>query len=184
MIISFYRFLGKVEIIMWNDINITGTDIWYYFVCKRRVWLSIRKILPDEEDDNLEIGRFIHEYRYGRHKKEIVLDSIRLDSIKREDGSWIVMEVKKSSKYFSSSYYQLLYYLYILEEKGIQAKGELLFPEERRREMVMLTKETRSRLEEAINKIKEIAHKPIPDYSKKIAACNNCAYNEYCWAEG
>lgn len=56
-------------------------------------------------------------------KKEIVIGSIRLDSIKRQDGSWIVMEVKKSSKFLQSSYYQLLYYLYNLEEKGITAKG-------------------------------------------------------------
>ena len=168
---------------MFEEIIITGTDIWYYFVCQRRTWLSIRKIFPDEEDENMEIGRFIHEYRYGRNKKEIGIDSIRLDSIKREDGSWVVMEVKKSSKYFQSAYYQLLYYLYILEEKGINAKGELLFPEERRRDIVEFTEDNRIKLEKAIEEIKKLAEEPIPSYSKKIAACNNCAYNEYCWSE-
>lgn len=168
---------------MLDQIVITGTDIWYYFVCQRRTWLSIRKIFPDEEDENMEIGRFIHEYRYGRNKKEIVIDSIRLDSIKREDGSWVIMEVKKSSKYFHSSYYQLLYYLYILEEKGIGAKGELLFPEERRGEVVELTEGNRIKLEKAIKEIEKLAQKPIPLNTKKIAACNNCAYNEYCWSE-
>ncbi len=168
---------------MLDKLAITGTDVWYYFVCKRRAWLSIRKIFPDEEDENMEIGRFIHEYRYGRNKKEIGIDFIKLDSIKREDGSWVVMEVKKSSKYFYSSYYQLLYYLYILEEKGIRAKGELLFPEERRREIVELTEDNKIKLEETIRGIEKLAYEPIPLYSKKIAACKNCAYDEYCWSE-
>lgn len=168
---------------MLNEIAVTGTDVWYYFVCKRRTWLSIRKIFPDQEDENMEIGRFIHEYRYGRNKKEIGIDSIKLDSIKREDGSWVVMEVKKSSKYFHGSYYQLLYYLYILEQKGIVAKGELLFPEERRREIVELTEENRVKLEKTIKKIEKLAHEPIPPHLGKISACNKCAYNEYCWPE-
>lgn len=168
---------------MLNEIAVTGTDIWYYFVCRRRTWLSIRKIFPDEEDENMEIGRFIHEYRYGRNKKEIGIGSIKLDSIKRADGSWVVMEVKKSSKYFHGSYYQLLYYLYILEQKGITARGELLFPEERKREVVELTEKSRIQLEETIKEIEKLAQEPIPPYLKKISACNNCAYNEYCWSE-
>lgn len=168
---------------MFDEIAITGTDVWYYFVCKRRAWLSVRKIFPDEEDENMEIGRFIHEYRYGRNKKEIGIGPIKLDSIKREDGSWVIMEVKKSSKYFHSSYYQLLYYLYILEEKGISAKGELLFPEERKKEIVELTEDNRNRLKKAITEIEELALESVPPYLKKIPACKNCAYNEYCWAE-
>ena len=51
------------------DIEVTGTDIWYYFICEREAWLNIHKIMPDEDDENIEIGRFIHEYRYGRNKK-------------------------------------------------------------------------------------------------------------------
>lgn len=165
------------------EIVVTGTDIWYYFICEREAWLNIHKISPDEEDENIEIGRFIHEYRYGRNKKEIGIDSIRLDSIKREDGSWVIMEVKKSSKFMQSSYYQLLYYLYILEEKGIVAKGELLFPEERKKEIVELTKGNRIKLENTIKGIEELARSSIPPEPKKIVFCRNCAYNEYCWAE-
>ncbi|HZJ76786.1 MAG TPA: CRISPR-associated protein Cas4 [Oscillospiraceae bacterium] len=168
---------------MHNEIAVTGTDIWYYFVCRRRTWLSIRKIFPDEEDENMEIGRFIHEYRYGRNKKEIGTGPIKLDSIKRADGSWVVMEVKKSSKYFHGSYYQLLYYLYILEQKGIIARGELLFPEERKREVVELTEESRVKLKETIRGIEKLAQEPVSPYLKKISACKNCAYNEYCWSE-
>lgn len=166
-----------------TGIVVTGTDIWYYFICEREAWLNIHKISPDEEDENVEIGRFIHEYRYGRNKKEIAVDFIRLDSIKREDGDWVIMEVKKSSKYIQSSYFQLLYYLYVLESKGITAKGELLFPEERKRETIELTDNNREKLENTINEIEKLAQLNTPPKPKKIVFCRNCAYSEYCWAE-
>lgn len=168
---------------MYSEITITGTDIWYYFICPRESWLNLHKISPDEDDENLEIGRFIHEYRYGRQKKEIPIDSIRLDSIKREDGFWVVKEVKKSSKFLLSSHYQLLYYLYTLKQKGIEVKGELLFPEEKRREKVELNEKTIVDLQKAIEDIRKIAQLPIPPKPKKIHFCRNCAYREYCWAE-
>lgn len=168
---------------MYNEIPITGTDIWYYFICQREVWLNIHRISPDQDDENLEIGRFIHEYRYGREKKEISIDSIRLDSIKKQGDTWIVSEVKKSSKYLTSSRYQLLYYLYTLEQKGIRAKGELRFPEEKGKEKLELTDKSRLELEEAIKNIKRISNFSIPPKPKKIKFCYNCAYNEYCWAE-
>ncbi len=165
------------------DIEVTGTDIWYYFICEREAWLNIHKIMPDEDDENIEIGRFIHEYRYGRNKKEIPIDSIKLDSIKRQDGMWVVMEVKKSSRFMESSYYQLLYYLYTLEQKGIIAKGELLFPEEKKKRIVELTTENKQNLLNAISQIKELAKLSIPPEPKEIIFCKKCAYREYCWAE-
>lgn len=169
---------------MYEEIDVTGTDIWYYFICQREAWLNIHKISPDEEDENVEIGRFIHEYRYGRERDEIALDAIRIDRIKREKDTWVVKEIKKSSKFLTSSRYQLLYYLYTLERSGIKARGELVFPEERRREEVELTEESVKELKSAISDIMRIANLLIPPPAKKINFCRNCAYREYCWAEG
>lgn len=167
-----------------EEIIVTGTDIWYYFICPRESWLNMHKISPDEEDENMEIGRFIHEYRYGRAKKEVSIDSIRVDQIKKEKDSWVIKEVKKSSKFLTSSRYQLLYYLYTLQQKGIKARGVLLFPEEKKSEEVELTDNSIAELEKAIDDIYKIAELPIPPAPTKIHFCRNCAYNEYCWAEG
>lgn len=49
--------------------DVNGTHIWYYFICKREVWLIAHQIAADQEDDNLEIGRFISETSYQRQKK-------------------------------------------------------------------------------------------------------------------
>lgn len=167
-----------------DSMAITGTDIWYYFICKREAWLNMHHIVPDEEDENIEIGRFIHEYHYRREKKEVAIDSIKIDRLKRENGELVVREVKKSSKFLTSARYQLLYYLYTLQKMGITARGELLFPEERKKERVELTTESIAKLEQAMDEIRRIAKAPIPPPPRKIPFCRRCAYREYCWAEG
>lgn len=167
---------------MGYEMPVTGTDIWYYFICKRESWLMSHKITPDEEDENIEIGRFIHEYRYKREKQETAIDTIKLDRIKKVNGKLVVQEIKKSSRFETSARYQLLYYLDTLKQMGIEATGELLFPEERKKEMVEWTPEEKSVLDQAVEEIRKIAKMPVPPKPYKIKFCGKCAYKEFCWA--
>lgn len=164
-------------------VPVTGTDIWYFFICKRQTWLMTHRIAPDSEDENMDIGRFIHEYRYGREKKEIEIGTIKIDRMKKQGDVLVVQEIKKSSRFIESATYQLLYYLQTLRKMGIEAKGELLFPEERRKESVELTDKAERTLNEAVVQIQDIANLPFPPKPVKINFCRNCAYREYCWAE-
>ncbi|WP_132770494.1 CRISPR-associated protein Cas4 [Tepidibacillus fermentans] len=163
--------------------DITGTHIWYYFICQREVWLMIHHIAPDEDDENLDIGRFISEHSYTRNKREIVIGNIKIDRIRKEGKQLVIGEVKKSSSYINSARFQLLHYLNTLKKMGIEAKGELLFPEERKKEIVEWTEEAKKELEQAMENIRRIARMPIPPAPKKISFCRKCAYREYCWAE-
>ncbi|WP_340085365.1 CRISPR-associated protein Cas4 [Siminovitchia sp. FSL H7-0308] len=162
--------------------NVTGTDIWYYFICKRELWLMIRKIAPDQEDENVDIGRFLHEYYSKRGKKEVDIGSGKIDRIKKVGNQLVVQEIKKTSRYRESSYFQLLFYLYELKKMGIEAKGELLFAEEKKKEVVELTEKNEEQLEKVIKEIQKYARMPVPPSPKKIKFCPKCAYREYCWA--
>jgi CRISPR-associated exonuclease Cas4 len=104
--------------------------------------------------------------------------------MKKVGDNLIIKEVKKSSKFKKSARFQLLYYLFTFKNMGIKAKGELVFPEERKKEKVNLTLEDEKKLKEAIEKIRKIARLPVPPSPKKIKFCRNCAYREYCWPEG
>ena len=66
-----------------NEVNVTGTLIWYYFICKREVWLMSRQLTPDQENTVLALGRFFHEESYNRNVKEISLGNIVIDVIKK-----------------------------------------------------------------------------------------------------
>ena len=165
-----------------RDLHVTGTLVWYYYICPREVWLMGRQITPDEDDSNVELGRFIHEYRYGRDKKEINLGNIKLDIMRRDGKEIVIGEIKKSSHFIESAKMQLAFYLKELKQRGIEARGELFFPEEKRKERVDLTTE----LEEELNKVERdilrIIYAALPPAPEKNKWCRRCAYTEFCWS--
>lgn len=163
------------------DIKINGTLIWYYCICKREVWLMGHKIVPDQENDNILIGKSIAAYSYGRKKKEIDVDHARIDVLEITDGKFCISEVKKSSRYKQSAKMQLAFYLYKLKERGIEARGELRFPKEKMREEVVLDERTEAELLEIIEDITDILNREKPLLPEKQKFCWNCAYAEFCW---
>ncbi|WP_368491067.1 CRISPR-associated protein Cas4 [Clostridium sp. BJN0013] len=162
--------------------DINGVFLWYYNICKRELWLMSRKIVPDQQDENVDIGRFIHENTYKRNKKEISFGNIKFDVIFRSKDKMVIGETKKSSKYKEASKWQLMFYLKTLKDTGIHASGELLYPEERKREEVILDDTSNKKLAEMISDIEYICSLDKPPSVKKIPYCKNCAYREYCFA--
>ncbi len=164
--------------------KITGTLIWYYFVCEREVWLIAHEINPFQDDPFLEIGRIIHKESYKVEKKEIEMEGMKFDLVRKSPETWnvLIAEVKKSSKFLEASTMQLCFYLFNLEKMGIIAEGELLFPREKKRIKVKLDDEKREKLKDAIERIKEIIKKEKPPPAQKIKFCKNCAYKEFCWS--
>jgi CRISPR-associated exonuclease Cas4 len=164
-----------------SDIQIGGTLIWYYYVCPREAWLMGHNIVPDQENDNVVVGRYIGENSYQREKKEIVVGGSKIDVIHMEDGRMVIGEIKKSSKYRQSARMQLAFYLRELKTRGIEAKGELRFPKEKIREEIVLDEAVEAELDKAQREILRILYLAAPPTPKKISFCKNCAYAEYCW---
>ncbi len=160
---------------------INGTIIWYYHLCKRACWLMSREILPYQDNIFLELGRIIHRYAYKREKKEFLIDNkIKIDIVKTGD---IVIEVKKSSWNIESTRKQLLYYLYYIKKfKGIEKKGYIVIPEERKREEVRLGDNDIEEIEEELKDIEKLLKEPEPPPAEWRSFCSVCAYEEICWA--
>lgn len=141
-----------------------------------------RQIVPEQENPNIELGRFISDTTYRRDKKQIHLEGIIIDLAKLDDKKLIIGEVKKSSRFRDSARMQLCFYLYVLRDYGIEAEGELLFPKEKKKEKVILTDETVKELEKAIEEIKKIVMQELPPKAVRIPYCTNCGYREFCWS--
>jgi len=161
--------------------KITGTLIWYYYICPREVWLMAHELNPNQEDPFLEIGRLLHQDTYRREKKEITVGNMKIDLIKRRDGETVVGEVKKSSRFERSATMQLSFYLCRLKQAGINAKGELLIPKEKKKISVELTPDIEDELKQTFHHIKEIINQDNPPEPVKNKYCSNCAYKEFCW---
>lgn len=162
--------------------QVNGTLIWYYYICKRQVWLLAHSIIPDQDDENITQGRDIHEFSYQRDRKELHLGNVKIDLIRSEKGQLVVGEIKKSSTFLTSATRQLQYYLWQMEKMGIVARGELFIPEERQRYPILLDDEARQELREAEEEIVCIVNEELPPPAVKIKLCRTCAYAEFCWA--
>ncbi len=165
-----------------SDLQVTATLIWYYFICPREVWLMGRQITPDQDNGNVEIGRFIHDQSYVREKKEVSLGHLKLDRLKHDHGELVVAEIKKSSRFTESARMQLAFYLQELKNKRVIARGELRFPEEKRKETVVLDETMERELDRVSRDILRIVYLEMPPVPKKNQWCRRCAYGEFCWA--
>lgn len=165
-----------------QEINVSGTLIWYYYICPREVWLIGHQITADQDDSNISLGRFIQDHSYSRERKELVVGRSKMDVFRVTDDGLVIGEVKKSSKFRSSARMQLAFYLSELKHRGIEARGELRFPKEKRKEKVMLDEQTERELDKVRREILRILYLPEPPEPKKINFCRSCAYTEFCWS--
>ncbi|MDE4542882.1 CRISPR-associated protein Cas4 [Thermoanaerobacterium sp. R66] len=160
--------------------EVTGSLVQSYNICKRQVWLMAHQIIPDQEHPYIEMGRLIDDISYDRDRKKINFENVVIDLVRNDNGNLLVGEIKKSSKAVESARLQLLFYLYKLKQSGIDAKGQLFFPDERKKIDVRLTDESEMEVVSAINEIRDIINMDKAPAFKKIPYCKNCGYKEFC----
>ncbi len=162
---------------------ITGTLVESFLICKRQCWLMSHQITPDQDHPYLELGRFIDMESYSDERKKINLENMVIDLIKTENNTLLIGEIKKTSKAQESAKLQLLFYLYNLKYSyGIEAKGILLFPKEKKRVRVDLSEDEERKIERIIYEIKDIIYQELPPPPEKVNYCVHCAYREFCWS--
>ncbi len=162
--------------------RIGGVLVQYYFACKRELWFFARHINMNIDNEDVLLGKLIHEKSYRDEKKSILIDdTIAIDFMHISD-NLIVFEIKKSSRLPEPVRWQLLYYLWYLKtRKGIDAKGIIVYPKERKREEIELTEDIKEKFNHIINEIKEIINLDKPPKPVKKPYCRKCSYRDLCW---
>ena len=153
--------------------------VQYYKSCPRELWFFAHKINMDYTDDNVQIGRQIHENAYSRERKSVHLGEVAIDVVKQEKDT-IIFEIKKSRKLIEPAKYQLYYYLWYLKQIGKIVKGYLVYPKEKKKIEVTLTEDIEKEIEKIIEEIPKIVAMPVPPKVEKKPFCKRCAYYELC----
>jgi CRISPR-associated exonuclease Cas4 len=164
--------------------QVTGTLFNYYFVCHRKLWLFANGINMEHTSDLVFEGTVIHESSYAQRAsrfKEIELPGIKIDFYDAKQK--VVHEIKKSRKEHESHIWQLKYYIYKLEQAGIDgAMGILEYPKERKTEEIYMSQLDKERIQEIEVEIQALLNtQPCPatiNHSK----CKKCAYHDFCYA--
>lgn len=158
--------------------KVTGMQIYYYYVCKRKLWYFSHSLNMENDNEYVSLGKLIDENSYSREEKHINIDNvINIDFI-RDD---IVCETKKSRTIEEASEMQLKYYLYYLEKNGTKKfKGEINYPVLKKKVTVELQDDDREKIEDICSEIMRINEQKMPPEYQKKGICKNCAYYDLC----
>jgi len=163
----------------YDKVRITGVMIQYYKFCIRRLWFFAHQINMNYSDENIAIGKLIHEESFERERKNINLGEVSFDFVRTGD-DYAIFEIKKSSSLVEPAKYQLYYYLWYAKKLGKELKGVLVYPKEKRREEIVLTPEIEKEIEEIREDIQRIVALPVPPPPVIRAYCKKCSYFELC----
>ncbi|MCM8776861.1 MAG: CRISPR-associated protein Cas4 [Candidatus Omnitrophica bacterium] len=163
--------------------KITATQVAYYIVCKRKLWLFSHGLGMEQFSDFVEMGKVLSEDSFKREKhKEVMLgDTIKVDFLKVGD-EITVNEVKKSRKLEEAHIWQTKYYIYKIQQTGAKCtKGVIHYPKLMRKIDVVFDYGDKKNIEDAEKKIKQIISMDRPPEVVNKPYCKNCAYFEFCY---
>ena len=160
--------------------NVTGIMIYYYFICERKLWYFINEINMEQNSELVSIGKILDETSYSREKKNIMIDNtINIDFIEK---SAVLHEVKKTKSIEDAGIWQIKYYMYYLEQKGINnITAKIDFPLLRESKEIILEEQDKEVLDNVIKNIEELAKKEKPPEVINSKICSKCAYYDLCY---
>ena len=62
--------------------DVTGMQVYYYYVCKRKLWYFSNELTMESENENVKIGKIIDETRNtivvdtGSQEKQLIKDTV------------------------------------------------------------------------------------------------------------
>ena len=163
-----------------TSIRFTGTQINYYFLCRKKLWYFTKNIEMEQNSDAVYLGKLIHETSYDRENKEIDIDgTIKIDFIGKDR---VIHEVKKSDKVEEPHIWQLKYYLWYLKQKGMDGvTGKINYPKLRKTLDVFLEPGDDEKIQAILKDIKGIVDAELPPPIQRMRMCKRCSYNDICW---
>jgi CRISPR-associated exonuclease Cas4 len=193
-----------------DSLKFTGTQINYYFVCKRKLWLFSHNMELESESDLVHLGRLLHEQSYKRKFKEVQVGRIKVDFLERREArvvpagtggepppdtrverggngscpSVVIHEVKRSRSMHDAHVFQLLYYMYYLKTNydANVGTGVLHYPLLKTNVPVELTEEKEREVKNVIDGIRGTISLANPPEAVWVKPCRSCAYMEMCWS--
>lgn len=160
--------------------QITGIMIYYYFVCKRKLWYFTNDINMEQNSELVEIGKILDETSYAREDKNILIDNtINIGFIK---GECILHEIKKTKSIEEAGIWQVKYYMYYLQKRGVKSvTAKIDFPLIKETKEVFLEDSDIKTLDEVVKNIENIVTKDKPPEIINEKICKKCAYYDLCY---
>ncbi len=164
---------------------VNGTLISYYHFCKRRMWLHANGIRMEHTSETVAEGKLIGETSYPQRAEkytEIEIGGSKIDFYDAKNK--MIHEVKKSDSMEAAHEWQVKYYIWLLEQNGIEGvTGKLEYPKLRETKEILLTEEDKVYLQAVAQQIEKMVanEQSPPRINSKI--CKKCSYYDFCYVE-
>ena len=160
--------------------KVTGVMVYYYFVCKRKLWFFCHQINMESENEDVILGKILDDNSYQKDDKHINIDDvINIDFIREEKE---LHEVKKSRVLEEAGVWQLKYYLYYLQKRGVvDLKGKIDYPLLKKTMKIELYDKYIKEIERIIEEISVIKRADLPPALLESKVCRKCAYFDLCF---
>ncbi|MEM9991941.1 MAG: CRISPR-associated protein Cas4 [Bacteroidota bacterium] len=164
---------------------VSGTQIAYYHLCHRKVWLHTRHIRMENATSNrhVEEGKLLGDTTYNRRPqkwRELDLGVVKIDHFDTSTNT--IREIKKSPKLEHAHVAQVQYYLYVLEQRGISgATGIIEYPRQRKTTSVILDAVAKKDIQGWLSEIKRISQLPECPKMVRKSYCKQCAFYDFCF---
>ncbi|MEI7587049.1 CRISPR-associated protein Cas4 [Runella sp.] len=170
---------------------INATLINLYHVCRRELWLHAHEIRMEHNSDTVYEGKLIGENSYAERadkNRELELtlpDGLGAIKIDFYDAvAKTVHETKKSDKAETAHIAQVKFYLWALEQCGIEgAQGIIEYPRLRTREHVALDAQDRLEISNWVADIQAIIESDTCPPVLRKPICRSCSYYDFCYME-
>lgn len=164
---------------------VSGTQVAYYHICHRKLWLFTNHIALEQASELVADGRFIGESTYERRPErytQVEIEGIKIDFYDAKEH--VVHETKRSDRMEPAHIAQLKYYMYILEKNSIPVRyGILEYPKLRTTSQVELNDEDRKNIPNWIADIERITALPECPEVIRQPFCKHCAYYDFCYID-
>jgi CRISPR-associated exonuclease Cas4 len=174
--------------------TINATLVNLYHVCQRECWLHANGIRMEHTSDIVYDGKLLHETSYPQRADkytEIELNAVIEDKTTLtgkidfyDARTKTIHETKRSNKVEKAHEWQVKYYIWLLEQNGINdAHAILEYPLLRQTDEVWLNEADREYLKETVHKIVALHQDENcpPKINGKI--CRSCSYYDLCYID-
>jgi CRISPR-associated exonuclease Cas4 len=159
---------------------ISGLTVHYFVTCPREAWLYAHKIYPDQEDENILMGKALAEIREDEIE-DVGFGNVKIDRVDRKKGHYHLIEYKKSLKNPFGAKMQLLYYMYLLKKAFNLKKIDGKVVSGKKVVYVEGSEENFALLEKILDELRAFLALPKPPEPKPIRFCKRCGYRNYCF---
>lgn len=134
----------------------------------------------EQNSELVELGKLLDQTSYAKEEKSILIDNtINIDFIK---GECILHEIKKTKSIEKAGIWQVKYYMYYLQEKGVKnITAKIDYPLIKETKEVFLEEQDINTFEDIIKKIEKIVKKETPPNVIDDKICKKCAYYDLCY---